>query len=93
MVYDKGKEYILFSLHKIGEYITTEEVCLYHSASYNFIYSTLHFCSQKKKVVAGTLVLAPWLASSLTYKKFLQKNLSRWQHRKQADCCSCCFRG
>jgi len=74
MVYDKGKKYMLLSLHKSGEYITTEEGCLYRSTSHNFIYSTLHFCSQKKKLAAGIPVLAPWLASNLTYKKFWQQN-------------------
>jgi hypothetical protein len=42
--------------------------------SHNFIYSTLHFCSQKKKVAAGILVLAPQLESNLTHKKFWQKD-------------------
>jgi hypothetical protein len=65
---------MLLSLHKSGEYITTEEGCLYRSTSHNFIYSTLHFCSQKKKLAAGIPVLAPWLASNLTYKKFWQQN-------------------
>ena len=69
----KENKYILLSLYKSGEYITTEVCCLYHSTSHNFIYSTLRFCSQKK-VAAGTLVLAPRLASNLTYKELWQQN-------------------
>jgi hypothetical protein len=67
-MYDK-RIYTIFTAQNWRKYYHRGRLSL----SLNF-YSTLHFCSQKKKVAAGTLVLSPVLASNLTYKKFWQKN-------------------
>lgn len=67
----KEKKYILLSLHKSGEYITTEVCCLYHSTSHNFIYSTLCFLLSKEKGSCWNTCLSSWVSQQSDIQEVL----------------------